>query len=155
MKKLAPTFVLGACLAASAASAQIVPGPCPCPPGVQPMEPLFDVEYHCRYSSPWQNEVNPGRSTFTDKRQFPSVTYGIELYDATTPTGRDNRRIAFAHRANACHQDESGLCEIARSRYEFSVVNGPRCENTTVLEFGHRIEFRRCDNGKTRTCTTY
>ena len=153
MKKLVLLLVMGSGLAAPAARAQQL---CACPPGTERMEPLWDVRYNCDYSSPWFNEVDPGWTIFTDERAFPQVTYGIELYQAQTSTGRDNRRIAFAPRGNTCRLDrETGECNLVASVYEFTVVGGPQCTRTVAREYGHRLEFTSCDNGKTRSCTTY
>ena len=142
MKKSALVFVLASCAAAAAEA--------------QTMQPLWDVKYYCNYSSPWFNEVDPGWTIFTNKRTFPNVTYGIELYQATTSTGQDNRRIAFSSPQDICRRDpETGDCEVVATSFQFSVVQGPQCTRAVVREWGHRITFTLCSNGLTRTCTTY
>jgi hypothetical protein len=153
VKKLVLLLVLGAGLATTSANAQQL---CPCPADVQPMEPRWDVRYTCDYSNPWFNEVDPGWAILTDERTFPQVTYGIELYQAQTGTGRDNRRIAFALLGNTCRLDRvTGECNLVNSVYQFSVVAGPQCSRTVVRDYGHRVDYDGCDNGKRRTCTTY
>ena len=62
--------------------------------GAQTHLPTFDRQYNCDYSAPWANEKDPGWLIFTSKQPTTNVIFGIEVFQ--TPTGQDNRRIAFA-----------------------------------------------------------
>jgi hypothetical protein len=93
---------------------------------------------------------------FTNRNQVGNILYGIELYRASIPPGHDNRRIAFAKPRDICAlpdpqclDPESG---VVRTRWELSTVNGIQCTSTVVSDFGRRIVFQGCSNGKTRTC---
>jgi hypothetical protein len=125
--------------------------------GAQAHRPSFDRVYDCEYSAPWTNERNPGWSMFTDEKYLPGprIIYGIEVYQ--TPTGQDNRKIAFAKWEDRCAIPDP-FCEEPgsvpnRTVYEFTIKDGVQCTNTVVREGGRRIAFNGCSNGRTRSCT--
>ena len=117
--------------------------------------PTWDRQYTCTYAQgPWTNEAtNPGWSIFT--RSNPNLIYGIEVYRATIPQGHDNRNIAFAKPENLCPLRDPDCSESGfdRTRWEFTITNGVQCTNTVVRDYGRRIVFSGCSNGKTRVCT--
>jgi hypothetical protein len=119
--------------------------------------PVFDRLYECAYQQgPWTNEVtnNYPWSIFTSKNQINlGLIYGIEVYKATTQSGTDNRRIAFAKPWNQpAPYDPYCNNGPANTRWEFTIAQGVQCTNTVVLANGRIIDFKGCSNGKTRTC---
>lgn len=125
----------------------------------QTMSPLWDVRYNCTYTYPPANELNPGWSIFTGKTVFlgGQLLRGTEIYGATTQTGKDTRKIAFAKPVDVCVRDAYGNClYVTRTDWEFTInPDGPQCKTTSVREWGHRINFNGCTDGHSRVCTTY
>ena len=121
--------------------------------GAQTHLPTFDRQYNCDYSAPWANEKDPGWLIFTSKQPTANVIFGIEVFQ--TPTGQDNRRIAFAKWVDLCPIFDPQCLEYEpnRTRYEFTIKDGVQCTNTIVRNFGATISFGGCSNGKTHFCT--
>jgi hypothetical protein len=121
--------------------------------GAQTHAPTFNRGYVCTYpQGPWTNEINSGASIFLDQQGI----YGTEVYQASTHTGIDNRRIAFAKPQDFCGPRDPHCLdpesEVVRTRWEFTIANGIQCTNTVVRNLGRDIVFAGCSNGKTRVC---
>jgi hypothetical protein len=140
MRKALLLAVVALCAAAGAAHAQT-------------HFPTFDAQYNCDYSAPWTNEVDPGWSIFTQKNPFPNIIYGIEVYKATTSTGQDNRKIAFAKPVDHCRFGDCENYPVLWTTWEFTIKDEIQCKSTRVSDFGRRITFGSCSNGKSRVCT--
>lgn len=113
--------------------------------------------YVCQYWNGSGNAVNPGWSIFTITRSIsdPVLRQGSETYQATTPTGQDNRKFTFAKPQNlpgGCFNPDTGWYEPC-TRWEYTQnPSGPQCTNTVVSEYGDKIEFKSCSDGHRRTC---
>ncbi len=137
MRKIALFVLLPLAFLANAAAAQT-------------HSPSFDIQYICTYpQGAWDNEANPGWLTFTGLHQVGETLYGIEVYQATIPQGQDNRRIAFAKPVDAQPNPRGN---IGFTTWEFT-RDTVQCKNTVVRDYGRRITFNNCTNGKTRVCT--
>jgi hypothetical protein len=118
--------------------------------------PVWDHQYSCVYpQGPWTNEATAnGWSTFTAPSFVrPDLIHAIEVYRATIPQGQDNRRVTFAKFVNLPAVGDP-YCENGpnRTTFEFTIKDGVQCKNTVVRDYGDRITFGLCSNGKTRIC---
>lgn len=128
-------------------------------------KPLFRQPYNCDYSpGPWTTERDPGLTAFGSEQWFDTngdgqldLVYAIEGFE--TATIFDNRRIAFAKPVNFCGIHDPGCHDpdsvVLRTKWEYTIANGIQCKDTWVSDFGRRIAFGGCTNGKTRVCTAY
>lgn len=102
--------------------------------------------YQCDYNFSIQGATDPGYSYFTVSGA-PNLLRGIEDYTASTSTGWDNRKIAFAKPVNG----SSGY--LSGTFYEFTInPSGPQCKETFVTNGGYTIYFDDCTDGHRRTC---
>lgn len=150
MKKLSLLALLLLAFVATAASAETLT----CPQDSPAYPPTPDRQYNCIYpQGPWTNEaLNPAWSIFTSQVGVDPI-WAIEIYRATTHTGQDNRRVAFAKFKNLPAFNDPD-CWYGAVRTVFEFTTAPiQCTNTVVSNFGHRIAFNGCNNGKTRVCT--
>ena len=123
-------------------------------------KPLFRQPYRCDYSpGPWTTESDPGISSFGYENWVnPDLVYGVEGFESTT-VGFDNRRVAFAKFVDYCGIHDPTCADpdsvVLRTKAEFTIANSIQCKDTWISDYGRRIVFGGCSNGKSRICTAY
>ncbi|HEV8240306.1 MAG TPA: hypothetical protein VGS57_13130 [Thermoanaerobaculia bacterium] len=128
--------------------------------------PLFRQPYLCDYSpGPWTTERDPGITAFGSEQWFDTngdglldLVFANEGFESTT-VGFDNRRIAFAKPVDFCGLRDPGCLNpdspVVRTDWEYTINNSIQCKHTSVSDYGRRIIFSGCSNGKTRVCNLY
>lgn len=121
-------------------------------------KPTFRRPYLCDYTpTPWTNEYDNGITIWGSETWIgDNLVYAFEGFE-TANGSFDNRKIAFAKPVDFCGvydpQCEGPDPVVLRTKWEFTIQNGVQCKTTWVSDFGSRIFFSGCSNGKSRTCT--